>query len=75
MQLLFGALIAAVFLILIFLGGFLGYKLGKKNNLPPPNEDEKNEDEALRQKKLYEDFTKLMNYDVEMALQSKKVTK
>lgn len=72
MDYLLGALISVVFFILLLTSVFIGYQIGHKKTIPPPIETD--DEELRRAKKLQEDFAKLMSYDVDKALQSKKVT-
>lgn len=64
-----GLLTAVVFFLCLLLFFWLGTRYVQKK---PPD---KVEDETIRkQKKLHEDLTKLMSYDVDKALQRKQVT-
>lgn len=61
-----GVVLFGVFLCLLY----VGYQMGKKERTQPP---EKDEEKLRKAAKMQEDFVSLMNYDVNTALQRKKV--
>jgi hypothetical protein len=70
MEYLIGALLAVFFFIALVFSFYVGYKQGKKVSAPIPLNDEKK-----RQLEQYDKgFKEIFSYDVEKALQPKKVT-
>jgi hypothetical protein len=69
MEFFYGLLTAVVFFIALLSFFYLGYKQGKKGSAPLPIDNEK-QSEIER---FNRDFKALFNYDVETALQRKKV--
>lgn len=69
MEYLLGLLTGVVFFVLFSIAFYLGYKLREKK----PNSKPLDEIEKQRQRRLREDFNKLMAYDVDMAYGRKKV--
>jgi hypothetical protein len=70
MDFIYGLLTAVVFFVALMWFFWMGTKYEQQKKLP----DTPKNDVLLKQKKLHEDFTKLMNYDVGKALERKKVT-
>lgn len=70
MEYFLGLLTGVVFLIMLGLVLFIGYKLGKKKQPLPIEVDEK---EQQRIKRYNDHFKELFSYDVDTALQRKKV--
>jgi hypothetical protein len=69
MEFFFGLLTAVVFFIALLFSFYIGYKQGKKAIAPTPIDNEKQ-----RQAEQYnKGFKALFSYDVEKALQPKKV--
>jgi hypothetical protein len=70
MEFFLGLLTAVVFFIALIAIYYVGYKQGKKVSAPTPLNDEKK-----RQLEQYDKgFKEIFSYDVEKALQPKKVT-
>ncbi|MFC0235499.1 hypothetical protein [Fictibacillus phosphorivorans] len=71
-QFILGLLIGVVFFILLGVAGFIGYKIGRKSpsklSNDPVTDKEKRKAEALSNH-----FANLMHYDIDKALQRKKV--
>lgn len=68
---LLGTLTGVSFFVLLGLCIYLGYKIGQNGTKKAPQPD----DETLRkQRRLHEDFQKLMNYDLDTALRRKDVS-
>lgn len=70
MEFIYGLLTAVVFFIALISFYYIGYKQGKKVSAPIPLDDEK----QRQIERFNKDFKALFNYDVEKALQRKKVT-
>lgn len=68
MEYLIGLLIGVVFLLVFFIGLYIGTRLYKKQT--PPIIDQKEKEEM---KKFNEDFQKVFSYDVAKATERKKV--
>jgi predicted polyphosphate/ATP-dependent NAD kinase len=66
-----GLLSGVVFLFVLLAAVYIGYRLGHKK-VKPPDVDEEQKRKAEQLKKH---FSNLMSYNVETALQPKKVTK
>lgn len=70
MNFFYGLLTAVVFFILFGSCFYVGYKIGRRKKPLEPTEDEY---ERMRMEQLRKDFVEVMNYDLETALQRKKV--
>jgi uncharacterized membrane protein len=70
MEYLLGILTGVGLFAFIILSIYIGYRMGNKRS---HTNAEPSEDEQRQQKELKEQFTKLMNYDLNTALQRKKV--
>lgn len=70
MEFLYGLLTAVVFFIALITFYYIGYKQGKKVSAPLPLDEEKQREID----RFNKGFKELFNYDVEKALQRKKVT-
>jgi choline-glycine betaine transporter len=70
MQFLYGLLTAVVFFIVLLAVFYVGYKRGKQTHVstPIPTEEKK------KMEKFNKHFQALFTYDVDTALQKKKVT-
>jgi hypothetical protein len=71
MQFVFGLLTAVVLFVVVSVSLYIGFKLGKKKSQPTSQIDE---NEKLKIEKFNKHFKSLFAYDVETALQRKKVT-
>jgi hypothetical protein len=69
MEYVIGALIVVAFFIALLSGVYLGYRL-KHTKSKPPDVDEERKQHA---KQLKKDFDRLMSYNVQTALERKKV--
>lgn len=70
---LLGLLFAVVLFVVIGFTFYLGVKFGKQIKKTSTKQEEPDKEEMKRLKKLHEGFVSLMNYDVDTALQRKKV--
>lgn len=70
MQFILGLLTAVAFFIFMALAIYVGYRIGKKRLTPVPVDDE----EKRRSERFNKHFQDLFKYDLETALQRKKVT-
>jgi hypothetical protein len=69
MEYVIGALIVVAFFIVFLAGGYIGYRLKHTKSKPPDTDDrQKNE-----MKQLNDEFKKIFSYNVNTALQRKKV--
>ncbi|WP_368658670.1 hypothetical protein AB3Z07_05065 [Metabacillus halosaccharovorans] len=76
MDMLIGLLSGIVLFAVLLLVFYMGYKFGNKNQQPPttkPIQDEQLDEQQRKAKELHEAFSSMMNYDVQTALQRKKV--
>lgn len=64
-----GLLTGIVFFVVVFIAIYIGYRIGKQKQ---PSQLETDEDSKREAKELQEAFVKLMNYDVNTALQPRK---
>jgi hypothetical protein len=71
MDFLYGLLTAVVFFIALLSFYYIGYKQGSKRTAKPPDPDN---EEHRRAKEMRTGFMNMMEYDVDKALQRKKVT-
>jgi hypothetical protein len=69
MDFLYGLLTAVVFFISLLSFYYIGYKQGGKRTANPPDDEE-----VRKAKNLRKGFMNMMEYDVDKALQRKKVT-
>jgi hypothetical protein len=69
MDFLYGLLTAVVFFIALLSFYYIGYKQGTKRTAKPPDDEE-----VRKAKNLRKGFMNMMEYDVDKALQRKKVT-
>lgn len=70
MEYMLGLLTGVVFFALIGAALFIGYRLGKKK----PRSNPVDEEELRKAKQFNDHFKELFSYDVQTALQRKKVT-
>jgi virulence-associated protein VapD len=70
MEYLIGALLAVFFFCTVIGSFYSGYKQGKKVSAPIPLDDEK----KRQMERFDKGFKEIFSYDVEKALQKKKVT-
>jgi hypothetical protein len=70
MEYFLGLLTAVVFFIVTFFFFYMGYKQGKKASAPIPLDKEK----KRQMEQFDKGFKEIFSYDVEKALQKKKVT-
>jgi hypothetical protein len=70
MEFFFGLLTAVVFFIALIAVYYVGYKQGKKTSAPIPLTDDK----QRQMEQFDKGFKAIFSYDVEKALQPKKVT-
>ncbi|ULT55403.1 hypothetical protein L1999_20185 [Neobacillus drentensis] len=68
MEFIYGLLTAVVFFIALLSFYFIGYKQGNKQTSKPPDLEE-----VRKAKEMRKGFMNMMNYDVDKALQRKKV--
>jgi hypothetical protein len=68
MDFLYGLLTAVVFFIALLSFYYIGYKQGSKRIAKPPDDEE-----VRKAKEMRKNFMNMMNYDVQTALQKKKV--
>jgi hypothetical protein len=68
MEFIYGLLTAVVFFIALISFYFIGYKQGNKQTSKPPDNEE-----VRKAKEMRVGFMNMMNYDVDTALQRKKV--
>lgn len=71
MDFLLGLLVGVILFVVIGLSLYIGFRIGKKNRPTPQKIDEQ---EEQRIKKFNNHFKALFSYDVDTALQRKKVT-
>jgi hypothetical protein len=69
MEFLYGLLTAVVFFIALLSFYYIGYKQGNKRTTKPPDDEE-----VRKAKEIRRGFMNMMTYDVNKALQKKKVT-
>jgi hypothetical protein len=69
MEFLYGLLTAVVFFIALLSFYYIGYKQGNKQTSKPPDDED-----VRKAKNLRKGFMNMMEYDVDKALQRKKVT-
>jgi hypothetical protein len=69
MEYLIGALIVVAFFIALLSGVYLGYRLKHTKSKPPDIDDQQKQ----TMKQLKKDFDSIMSYNVNTALQRKKV--
>jgi hypothetical protein len=69
MDFLYGLLTAVVFFIALLSFYYIGHKQGTKRTAKPPDDEE-----VRKAKNLRKGFMNMMEYDVDKALQRKKVT-
>jgi hypothetical protein len=70
MEYFLGLLTAVVFFVVTFFFFYMGYKQGKKTSVPIPLDKEK----KRQMEQFDKGFKEIFSYDVEKALQKKKVT-
>jgi hypothetical protein len=68
MDFIYGLLTAVVFFIVLLSFYYIGYKQGTKRTAKPPNDEE-----VQKAKEIRRGFMNMMEYDVDKALQRKKV--
>jgi hypothetical protein len=69
MEFIYGLLTAVVFFIALLSFYYIGYKQGNKQTSKPPDDED-----VRKAKNLRKGFMNMMEYDVDKALQRKKVT-
>lgn len=69
MEYLIGLLTAVVFFVFLSIVAYVGYRFGKVKKSIPSEDDEV----QRKREKMQQEFVELMNYDVNKALQRKKV--
>jgi hypothetical protein len=69
MDFIYGLLTAVVFFIALLSFYYIGYRQGTKRTAKPPDDEE-----VRKAKNLRKGFMNMMEYDVDKALQRKKVT-
>jgi cbb3-type cytochrome oxidase subunit 3 len=74
MEFILGLLVGVVFFIALIGIYYLGFKHGKKGKVQREPELTADEEDQRRAKEHRKAFMSMMNYDVDVALQKKKVT-
>jgi len=70
MDFIYGLLTAVVFFIALLSFYYIGYKQGSRRTTKPPDTDL---EEIRKAREMRKEFMNMMNYDVDKALQRKKV--